>query len=210
MALQITLPPPRLSYNISGKNKTHYFPTKTKTQPMGLALLCPTLKCHIQFSRRSIVSILMCKVLVNCWDYLGALQRQLILRAEDAALQTDSNRVDGKRCSEWDAAYPLRVPTLFNPQKRNAYHLKKKRQRHDWQVDDNFISICYHDIVAENNWLSRGCNTVTASLCQTLCFYTPQSVCLHIHITHTHWRAQARKAKTVWEKFNMPTGCGFS
>lgn len=153
---------------------------------MSLALLCPTLKCHIQFSRPAILSSLMCKVLVNCCDYLGALQRQLILRAEDAALQTDSNWVGGTCCSEWDAAHPSRVPTSFNPRKRNVFHLTEKRRRHGWQVDNNLISFCYKEIVAAYNWLGKRGSGVRALLCHTFfSLFLPTSISLSAHSHHT-------------------------
>lgn len=132
---------------------------------------CPTLQCHIRFGRNSVASTLVCKVLLNCCDYLGALQRRLILRAEDAALQTDSNWVGGKCRSEW-------VSASFNPLRRNAPDLKIKRWRRDCQVD-------------------KRCSAIFALLCQT--FSPPfsirfdQSACAFT--SHTHWRAPARKSK---------------
>lgn len=149
-----------------------------------LLLLCPTLKCHIQFSRHSIVSLLMCKVLVKCCDYLGAFQPV----DPEGRRRSFADWVKlGRRqvVQRVGCGSPTEGAHILHPQKRNAYHSKRKRQRQDWQVEDNLISICYHEIVVEYNWLSKRCSAVIASLSFST-HHLDQFVCTHYTLTEEH------------------------
>lgn len=181
--------------NSDSKNKTKKPPNKPQNKMVTCsALLCPTLKCHIQFSRSSIASLLMqsaAELLLLFGSYFCSAGQSWGQKTQPRRLfQTGSAAASGMR----PRYRPLPWEMLHWLEKEEDTNLGFFYAEHDCQNDNNLVSICYDATAAGFTDSAKRCNTATASLRPAFCsssvalgISTLRSFCLHIRV-HVHRR----------------------
>lgn len=202
-ALNISLSAPRLSYTISGYNNTLNSPTKRKTQrKLSAALSNTKMSNPIPWTLNSVLT------------HVQSVGEPLRLFGSFTAPVDPEGR--RRSFADWfklgrqqvlqrvGCGSPTEGAHILQPSERKCLSLGKGRGKETtvrWM-----INIQNTTDSAKGGTASSSCSVRPSSL--SFSTHMDQFVCTFT--SHTHWRAWARKAKTVWVKFNMPTGCSFS